>query len=209
MSKGVLVVVSGFSGAGKGTMMKEMIQKYDYHLSISATTRNPREGEVHGKDYYFCSKDEFQNMIANHELIEWAEYVGNYYGTPKKYVEALLEEGKDVLLEIEMQGGMLVKEQYPDALLLFVTTPSADILRQRLTGRGTESPEEVKKRLSRAVEEVQYMKEYDYIIVNDVLEESVERVHGLIQDYHCKTSICTELVEQMAKELSAFAGKGE
>ena len=172
MNKGILVVISGFSGAGKGTIMKELVKRYDYHLSISATTRKARTGEVHGKDYYFHTREEFQQMIEQSELIEWAEYVGNYYGTPKKYVQQQLDAGRDVLLEIEMQGGMQVKEKFPDALLIFISPPSAKVLKERLTGRGTETPQEIEKRLLRAVEEVQYMKDYDYIIVNDNLEEA-------------------------------------
>ena len=129
LPKGVLAVISGFSGAGKGTIMKELIRQYPYFLSTSATTRKPREGEVDGREYFFHTKEEFEQMIAEGELIEWAEYVGNYYGTPKKAVEQQLAEGKDVLLEIEMQGGMLVKEQFPEAVLIFlsclkVSTPS-------------------------------------------------------------------------------------
>lgn len=208
MRKGVLVVISGFSGAGKGTIMKELIRRYDYQLSVSATTRRPREGEVDGKDYYFHTRDEFQKMIEDGELIEWAEYVGNYYGTPKKYVEEQLENGKDVLLEIEMQGGMLVKEQFPDALLLFISPPSADILKERLTGRGTESPEEIEKRLLRAVEEVKYMKDYDYIIVNDDLEDAVGKVNDLIKYDHYKSCNSLDLIERMETELGGFAAKG-
>lgn len=208
MRKGVLVVISGFSGAGKGTIMKELISRYDYQLSVSATTRRPREGEVDGKDYYFHTRDEFQKMIEDGELIEWAEYVGNYYGTPKKYVEEQLENGKDVLLEIEMQGGMLVKEQFPDALLLFISPPSADILKERLTGRGTESPEEIEKRLLRAVEEVKYMKDYDYIIVNDDLEDAVGKVNDLIKYDHYKSCNSLDLIERMETELGGFAAKG-
>lgn len=208
MRKGVLVVISGFSGAGKGTIMKELIRRYDYQLSVSATTRRPREGEVDGRDYYFHTRDEFQKMIEDGELIEWAEYVGNYYGTPKKYVEEQLENGKDVLLEIEMQGGMLVKEQFPDALLLFISPPSADILKERLTGRGTESPEEIEKRLLRAVEEVKYMKDYDYIIVNDDLEDAVGKVNDLIKYDHYKSCNSLDLIERMETELGGFAAKG-
>ena len=163
MERGILTVISGFSGAGKGTIMRELIQRYDYFLSVSATTRSPRAGEVDGKDYYFHTKEQFQQMINGGELIEWAEYVGNFYGTPKKHVEEQLAQGRDVLLEIEMQGGMLVKEQFPDALLIFISPPSASVLRERLMGRGTESPEEIEKRLLRAVEEVKYMKDFEEI----------------------------------------------
>lgn len=207
MDKGILVVISGFSGAGKGTIMKELIHSYDYFLSVSATTREPREGETEGIDYYFHTREEFERMIDNGELIEWAEYVGNFYGTPKKHVEEQLNQGKDVLLEIEMQGGMLVKEQFPDALLIFISPPSAEILRKRLTGRGTESPEEIEKRLQRAVEEVKYMKDYDYIIVNDKLDEAVAKVNDLIRYDHYKACNSRAMIEKMERELGTFAAK--
>ncbi len=206
--KGILTVISGFSGAGKGTIMKELVKKYPYFLSVSATTRPPREGETDGEDYFFHTREEFERMIAAGELIEYAEYVGNYYGTPKAAVEKQLRDGKDVLLEIEMQGGMLVKEQFPDALLLFVAPPSAEILKARLNGRGTESVEEIEKRLQRASEEVTYMKSYDYIIVNNELEKAVEQVHSIIVNEHCRTGYCTELITMMESELTQFA-KGD
>lgn len=210
MERGILVVISGFSGAGKGTIMKELIQRYDYFLSISATTRSPRTGEVDGKDYYFHTKKEFQQMIDGGELIEWAEYVGNFYGTPKKRVEEQLAKGRDVLLEIEMQGGMLVKEQFPDALLIFISPPSAMVLKERLTGRGTESPEEIEKRLLRAVDEVKYMKDYDYIIVNDELEDAITKVNDLIRYDHYKACNSTRMIEKMEREIGRFAvQKGE
>lgn len=205
MERGILVVISGFSGAGKGTIMKELIHRYDYFLSVSATTRSPRAGEEDGKDYYFHTREEFQQMIDNGELVEWAEYVGNYYGTPKKYVEEQLANGRDVLLEIEMQGGMLVKEQFPDALLIFISPPSAKVLKERLTGRGTESPEEIEKRLLRAVEEVKYMKEYDYIIVNDVLEDAINKVNDLIRYDHYKACNSTRMIEKMEREIGGFS----
>jgi len=138
--KGILIVVSGFSGAGKGTLMKRMLEKYEdqYALSISATTRKPREGEVDGREYFFKTKEEFEKMIAKAELIEYAKYVENYYGTPKAYVEEQLNAGKDVILEIEIQGALKVKQAFPDTLLLFVVPPSAEELKKRLVGRGTE-----------------------------------------------------------------------
>ena len=137
--RGILIVVSGFSGAGKGTLMKELMKRYEetYALSVSATTRNPREGEVDGREYFFKTTEEFEKMIAKEELIEYARYVENYYGTPRTYVEQQLEAGKDVILEIEIQGALKVKERFPDTLLLFVTPPSAKELRRRLVGRGT------------------------------------------------------------------------
>lgn len=208
MKKGVLAVISGFSGAGKGTIMKELIGQYPYFLSVSATTRKPRAGEENGREYFFHTKAEFEHMIAEGELIEWAEYVGNYYGTPKKAVEQQLAEGKDVLLEIEMQGGMLVKKQFPQAVLIFITPPSYEELKNRLEGRGTENPEEIKNRLKRATEEVSYMKAYDYIVVNDDLTEAVSRVNDIIINEHYRVSNSMELIAGMEQELSQHA-KGE
>lgn len=207
MKKGILTVVSGFSGAGKGTIIKELRKKYEYELSISATTRQPRKGDVDGVDYFFKTREEFEQMIEEHKLIEWAEYVGNYYGTPKEYVEEQLKAGKDVLLEIEMQGGMLVKKQFPDAMLVFITPPSAEILKQRLTGRGTESEEEIERRLNRASEEADYMGQYDYLLVNDTLDEAVEELHRLIQSGHHRTVYCSEMVASMKQQLNTLVGK--
>ena len=203
--KGVLAVISGFSGAGKGTIMKELIRQYPYFLSVSATTRKPREGEIDGREYFFHTKEEFEHMIAEGELIEWAEYVGHYYGTPKKAVEQQLAEGKDVLLEIEMQGGMLVKDQFPEAVLIFITPPSYAELKSRLQGRGTESTEEIERRLARAGEEVAYMKSYDYIVVNDELAEAVSRVNNIITDEHYRVSNSMDLIADMNRELGRKA----
>ena len=157
--KGILIVVSGFSGSGKGTLMKELMTRYPdtYALSISATTRSPREGEVDGREYFFVSKDEFEKMIAKGELIEYAKYVENYYGTPRDYVEKKLDEGKDVILEIEIQGALNVKKMFPDTLLLFVTPPSAEELKKRLVGRGTETMDVIESRMDRACEEAEGM----------------------------------------------------
>lgn len=198
--QGVLVVLSGFSGAGKGTIMKEIIKRYPYFLSVSATTRKPREGEKDGVDYFFHSREEFEDMIKNKELIEWAEYVGNYYGTPKKAVEHQLAEGKDVLLEIEMQGGMLVKEQFPDAILLFVTPPSFSELKSRLTDRGTETEEEIQRRLQRAKEEVSFMPSYDYLVVNDQLEVAIEQVHQIIETEHMRVDKNKDIIETFQEQ---------
>ena len=163
MDKGVLTIISGFSGSGKGTILNEMLKRYDnYSLSVSATTRKPRVGEVEGKSYFFKSKEEFEDMIEKDELIEYAKYVDNYYGTPKAYVMEKLAEGKDVILEIEIQGALKVKEKYPDAMLVFISTPSALCLKKRLEERATESSEQVEARLKRAVEEADSMDSYDY-----------------------------------------------
>ena len=183
--KGILIVVSGFSGAGKGTIMKALLERYDnYALSISATTRNPRPGEEEGKAYFFKTTEEFEKMIARDELIEYARYVENYYGTPKQYVMEQLEAGKDVILEIEIQGALKVKEKYPDTLLMFVTPPSAQVLKDRLVGRGTETAEVIDSRMKRAVEESQGVEKYDYLVINDDLERCAKEMHSIIQGEH-------------------------
>lgn len=201
--RGILIVVSGFSGAGKGTIMKRLLEKYgnDYALSISATTRKPRKGEVHGREYFFRTVDEFEKMIAEDELIEYARYVDNYYGTPRDYVEEQLADGKDVILEIEIQGALKVKEKYPDTLLLFVTPPSAEELKNRLIGRGTETMEVIEHRMKRASEEAEYMDRYDYLIINDILEQCVEEMHNIIHAEHRRSYRNPAFIDYMKAEL--------
>lgn len=178
---GVLLVMSGFSGAGKGTVVRRLMEiKDNYALSISTTTREPRNGEVHGESYYFVDHEAFERMIENDELLEYATYVNNYYGTPKQFVFDQLEQGKNMILEIELQGAMKVREQYPGAVMVFIVPPSVQELKDRLVTRGTESMEVIKKRLKRAEEETAYIKDYDYIVVNDELEECVETVHSIV-----------------------------
>lgn len=207
--KGILIIVSGFSGAGKGTIMKELTSRYEqYALSVSATTRAPRPGEEDGVAYFFRTKKEFEQMIEDGALIEYARYVDNYYGTPKAYVEEQLAAGHDVILEIEIQGARKIKEQYPDAVLLFVTTKDAMTLKERLEGRGTETPEVIAQRLARAVQESEGIEEYDYLVVNDVLEECVEQVHGIIDSEHRRIVHNKEKISKIKEELKAFA-KGE
>ena len=209
MNKGVLTVVSGFSGSGKGTIMKALLKKYDnYALSISATTRSPREGERNGREYFFKTKEEFQRLIEEDQLIEYAQYVENYYGTPREYVERCLDDGKDVILEIEVQGARKVKEKIPEAVLIFVTPPSAEELRARLVGRGTESMEVIESRLSRANEEAVVMPDYDYLLVNDDLEQCVEAMHGIIQAERCKMRKNETFQRKIKEELKEFL-KGE
>ena len=199
---GILIVVSGFSGSGKGTIMKELLKRYDnYALSISATTRAPREGETDGQEYFFKTREEFEKMIAKDDLIEYAMYVGNYYGTPKAYVEEQLRAGKDVILEIEIQGALKVKEKFPNTLLLFVTPPSAEELRKRLEGRGTETQEVIDGRMKRAIEEAEYMDQYDYLVVNDELDVCVEEMHHLIQGEHERCFRNQTFIEHMKREL--------
>lgn len=207
--KGILVVVSGFSGAGKGTLMKRLMEKYDnYALSISATTRAPRQGEEHGREYFFHTKQEFEELILQDALIEYAQYVENYYGTPKAYVEKQLNAGKDVILEIEIQGALKVKEKFPDTLLLFVTPPSAEELRRRLINRGTESMEVIESRLRRASEEAKGMPEYDYILINDEIEACVDKMHEIIQSQHDTVRNRQKFIEQITTEVAEFK-KGE
>ena len=200
--KGILIVVSGFSGAGKGTLMKRLLETYDnYALSVSATTRSPRPGEVDGREYFFKTVDEFEKMIAQDELIEYAKYVNNYYGTPKDYVMRQLDAGKDVILEIEIQGALKVKEKYPDTLLLFVTPPSAKELKERLVGRGTETMDVIESRMKRAAEESEGVEAYDYLIINDDLETCVKEMHQVIQSEHNRVNRCNAMIEQIRREL--------
>ena len=192
--KGILIVVSGFSGAGKGTLMKELMRKYpeNYALSISATTRSPRDGEVDGREYFFLSREKFEKMIANNELIEYAKYVENYYGTPRAYVEKMLDEGKDVILEIEIQGALKV---------------NARELKSRLVGRGTETMEVIESRMNRACEEAEGMSAYDYLVVNDELDDCVEEMHSIIQGEHHRSSRNVNFMNDIKEELEELKGE--
>lgn len=203
--KGLLTVVSGFSGAGKGTLMKGLLAKYDnYALSVSMTTRSPRPGEIDGKDYFFISKEQFEQNIADGKLIEHAQYVENYYGTPKDYVFEQLEAGKDVLLEIEIQGALQIKERFPEALLLFVTTKDAQTLVSRLKGRGTETEEVIYKRLRRAAQESEGIEEYEYLIINDDLDVCIDEMHDIIQKAKLRANRNIEFIEDIRKELKSI-----
>lgn len=207
---GLLIVLSGFAGSGKGSIMKRLLADHpeEYALSVSATTRSPREGETDGREYFFCTKEEFERMITNNELLEYACYVGNYYGTPKAYVREQLATHKNVILEIEIQGALKIKEQFPEALLLFVMPPSAKILRDRLAGRGTETRDVIQKRLRRAVEEAEGCEAYDYLIINDNLEEAAREVHRIIRSERRKMRRHTEKVSAFREELRQLV-KGE
>lgn len=208
--KGILVVVSGFSGAGKGTIMKRLLEDYpdSYALSISATTRSPRPGESHGREYFFISEAEFEEMIKQDALIEYARYVNNYYGTPKDYVFRQLKAGRDVILEIEIQGALKVKAAYPDTLLLFVSPPSSEELRARLVNRGTEDTAAIESRLNRAWQEAQGVENYDYFVINDKLEECVQQVHSIIKNEHARVARNHAMIENIRAELKGFA-KGD
>ena len=198
--KGVLVVISGFSGAGKGTVVKRLMESGHYSLSISATTRAPRPGEQDGREYFFLSRQEFEQRIQEGRFLEWAEFSGNLYGTPKDYVLEQMEQGRDVILEIEAQGALQVKEQYADAGLIFLAAPTMTKLKERLTGRVTESAEQVERRLRQAVREIEQMHRYDFIVVNDVLESCVTRVQGIIDLLHDRSCQKEELIESLREE---------
>ncbi len=200
--KGILIVVSGFSGAGKGTLMKKLVRDYDnYALSISMTTRLPREGEQDGREYYFVTKEQFETAISQDKLVEYANYLDNYYGTPVEYVEKQLLEGKDVVLEIEIQGALEVKSKFPSALLLFVMPPSITELKKRLEQRGTESRENIEKRLSRAREEAAGIESYEYIVINDDLDQCVCQLHSIITAAHAAPSRNRDFIKKMREEL--------
>ncbi|MBE5921490.1 MAG: guanylate kinase [Lachnospiraceae bacterium] len=205
--RGILTVVSGFSGVGKGTMVAELLKKYpqQYAVSVSATTRAPRVGERDGVHYFFLTDEKFQEMIAEDQLLEYAGYVSKYYGTPKEYVMNKLDQGIHVILEIEIQGAMKIKEQFPDTLMVFIIPPSAAILRERLEGRGTETAEVIEARLRRAAEEAEGMDAYEYVITNDVLAESVEELHRLIQSNSNATFRNLTKIQNMKEEIQNFA----
>lgn len=207
--KGALLVVSGFSGAGKGTVMKELLSKYDsYALSISMTTRTPRVGEENGREYFFVDTAIFEEKIKENKVIEYAKYCDNYYGTPREYVEDQLAKGKDVILEIEIQGALKVKEMFPDTILVFIMPPNAAELKRRLVSRGTETPEVIEQRMNRAVEEARHMEKYDYLVINDDLDTCVEELHGIVNVVHKEAIRNKEKIKEMKKGLEEFS-KGE
>lgn len=203
MSTGVLLVVSGFSGSGKGTVMKELLngknKRPDCCLSISATSRKPREGEENGREYYFKTREEFESMIEADSFLEYAEYVGNYYGTPKEYVMEQLNRGINVILEIEVQGAIQIKKKFPQAVLIFLTPPDSKILEERLRGRNTEPEEVIRGRLDQAAMESMEIDNYDYIVINDVIDDCVKRICELIDVE--KRRVCNQ--SQMVKTLQA------
>lgn len=198
--QGILIVISGFSGAGKGTVVKKLMQTGNYQLSISATTRQPRKGEEDGREYFFLTKEEFRKRIGEGRFLEWAEFSGNYYGTPKDFVLEQMKQGKDVILEIEAQGALQVKKQYPQAGSIFLTAPSMTKLKERLMGRGTEKEEQVAARLSQARREIEQMHEYDYIIVNDDMEECTAKVRQIMEIMHERACQKQEMIESFREE---------
>jgi guanylate kinase len=195
--RGILIIISGPSGSGKGTIVKELIQDENYYLSISLTTRGARMGEEDGIHYFFRSTEEFLELRENNELLEWAEFCGNFYATPKKNVEQKLEEGKNVILEIEVQGAFKVKELYPDSVFIFVVPPSIEELRKRLVNRGTEKHSVIDERIARALEEIKLMDQYDYIVVNDALLTAVNNINTIVRAEQLKSKRNLYLTKQI------------
>ncbi len=202
MPKGLLFVVSGPSGAGKGTICRSLLQKMDIDLSISMTTRKPRPQEVEGENYYFISEEEFLEIIKNDGFLEYAKVYGNYYGTPKEMVTQKLENGRDVVLEIDIQGALQIKASYPDGIFIFILPPSMAELRKRITGRGSETEDDINLRLGETLKEVAYIDKYDYCVVNGEIDEAVNRVAAIIIAEHSKISEdIYELIEKYKEEI--------
>ena len=185
-NKGLLIVISGPSGAGKGTICNELIKRDGFYLSVSATTRLPRKGEAEGVNYYFLSKEDFTKKIERNDFFEYAEVYGNYYGTPKAKVLEMLDKGKDVILEIDIQGALKVKETYPDGIFIFILPPSMEELKKRIIGRGSETPESLMRRFKSAYAEINYVSKYNYAVVNDSIECAAEKIESIISAEKCR-----------------------
>lgn len=200
--KGLLLVLSGPSGVGKGTVCSALRKRESNIVySVSATTRAPRAGEVDGVNYFFKSREEFQQMIAEDQLLEWAEYVNNYYGTPREYVESQIEQGNDVILEIEVQGAMQVKEKFPHGVFIFLSPPSMEELKNRIVGRGTETDDSITNRMTVATEEIDMMEHYDYVVVNDEVELACDRIQAIVLAEHCKKERKIKQYRKLLKEV--------
>ncbi|MDR3564860.1 MAG: guanylate kinase [Negativicutes bacterium] len=196
MRQGILIVLSGPSGTGKGTICKELMQNNsNLHYSISATTRPPRAGETNGVNYWFTAKDDFESMVKMGELLEWAEVYGNYYGTPRRYVNEMLHSGKDVVLELDTQGALQLKTQFPQGVFIYIVPPSIQELAARITKRGTESPEAIEKRLGAAHEELSCAFHYNYIVVNDEVSKATAKIAAIISAEKCRTDRNADLIE--------------
>ncbi|WP_315114973.1 guanylate kinase [uncultured Clostridium sp.] len=183
---GLLIVISGPSGTGKGTVCKALLDRNDFWISVSATTRRPRLGEVNGKSYYFLSKEEFLDKISEDDFLEYAEVYGNYYGTPKSKVIEMIEKGEDVILEIDIQGALKVKENYPNGVFIFILPPSMEELKNRITNRGTETEESLMTRFKCAYKEINYVSKYNYAVINDTVENAVNKIESIVLAEKCR-----------------------
>lgn len=202
MYKGLLFVVSGPSGAGKGTICRRLAEKFDIHLSVSMTTRGPRPGEKEGVSYYFTTEEAFEQVLAKDGFLEHAKVYGNYYGTPKSKVLEQLELGRDVVLEIDIQGAMQIRNNYPEGKFIFILPPSMTELRKRITGRGSETEEAINLRMREALKEVSYIGKYDYCVINGELDEAVSRIEAIITAEHSRVSKdIYKLIEQYKEEV--------
>ena len=199
MKKGLLIIVSGPSGAGKGTVMGKLLETGKYALSISATTRKPREGEVDGKSYFFKTKEEFEKLIQSERLLEYACFCDKYYGTPLDYVQEQMDNGKNVILEIEVQGAMKVKKMLPDTVMIFMLPPSFDELRNRLINRGTETIEVIEKRMARAKEEVDLIENYDYVVVNKEVDDTALTIDKIVESEQNRVKHNLNIVKKILK----------
>lgn len=197
MNKGLLIVVSAPSGCGKGTILAEVLKNEEYYYSVSATTRAPRPGEIDGVNYHFLSREKFEELIHNDGMLEYAEYCGNYYGTPKEKVFEKIDEGKNVILEIEVQGAMQIKKKCPQAVFVFIAPPSVGELRRRLKKRGTETDEVIEKRVSEAAHEISFASEYDYIVVNGELDDAIRDFETVIRAHKLKSENQKKLIDEV------------
>ena len=202
--EGKLLVISGLSAAGKGTIAKELVARFDnFVLSVSATTREKRGNEIDGKDYFFISKEKFDEMIKNNEFLEYAKYVNNYYGTPKKYVEDMMKNGKNVILEIEMQGALQVKKIYEKAVLVFFLPKDAKTQRERLVSRKRETLEQIEERMNQSIVDAEYATHYDYVLVNENIDESIMDMQNIVDEKYdkSKNKKSLQILEQIVKDI--------
>jgi guanylate kinase len=199
--RGLLLVISGPSGAGKGTICKSLLDKHDFWISVSATTRQPRQGEIDGKNYYFITKENFKNRIEQGDFLEYAEVYGNFYGTPKSSVLQMIDSGKDVILEIDIQGALKVKEAFKEGIFIFILPPSMEELKQRIIRRGSETPDSLMTRFKSAYKEINYVSKYSYAVVNDTVDEAVKKIESIVVAERCRVDRMKDTILNSKEEL--------